>query len=76
MQAKFASDGLPDFEKAGLAGLEGPLNFLLQKAEGLADFGEIFVFICETLKTRRICSCYQTRLLVFQLETSFSQGWI
>ena len=42
---------------AGLAGLEGLLNLLLQQAEGLADFREIFVFICETLKTRRICSC-------------------
>ena len=30
-------------------------NLLLQQA--LADFGEILVFICETLKTRRICSC-------------------
>ena len=28
----------------GLVGLEGLLNLLLQKAEGLADFGEILVF--------------------------------
>ena len=42
-------------QTAGLAGLEGLPNLLLQQA--LADFGEILVFICETLKTRRICSC-------------------
>ena len=42
---------------AGLAGLEGLTNLLLQQAEDLADFAEIFLFICETLKTRRICSC-------------------
>ena len=36
---------------AGLAGLEGLPNLLLQQAEDLADFGEIFVLICETLKT-------------------------
>ena len=42
---------------AGLAGLKGLPNLLLQQAEGLADFGEILAFICETLKTRRIGSC-------------------
>ena len=36
---------------AGLAGLQ---SLLLQKAEGLADFGEILDFICRTLKTRRL----------------------
>ena len=41
---------------AGLAGLAGLLNLLLQKAEGLADFGEILDFICRTLKTRQLCS--------------------
>ena len=35
---------------AGLAGLEGLLSLLLQKVEGLADFGEILAFICESLK--------------------------
>ena len=50
------------------------------QAKDLADFGEILVFLCKTLKTRRICSrCYgvakyQMRLNVFQLETSFSPG--
>ena len=39
---------------AGLAGLEGLLSFLLQKAEHLADFGEIPIFICEALKTMQI----------------------
>ena len=52
--------------------------------EGLLNFGEIHVFICETLEMRRICSrCYgirvraifaskyHTGLRVFQLETSF-----
>ena len=34
----------------GLAGLEGLLNLLLQKAEGLADFAEILLFMIETLK--------------------------
>ena len=34
------------------AGLESPLKLLLQKAERLADFKEILVFICETLRTR------------------------
>ena len=44
---------------AVLAGLEGLLNLLLQKVAGLADFGEILVFICKTLKMRRIFSpCY------------------
>ena len=38
---------------AGLACLEGLLNLLFIQVEGLADFGEILVFICETLKTRR-----------------------
>ena len=47
---------------AGLAGLEGLLNLLLQKAEGLADFVEIPVSICQTLKMRQICSrCYGSR---------------
>ena len=42
-----------------MVGLAGLLNLLLQKAEGLADFGEIIVFICEALKTRRIwLHCY------------------
>ena len=36
---------------AVLAGLAGLLNLLLQKAEGLADFGEILDFSCRTLKT-------------------------
>ena len=58
----------------------------LRKAGGFADFGEIFVSICEILKTTRICSrCYgksltllfaakhQTRLRVFQLEPRGSQ---
>ena len=31
------------------------LHFLLHKAEGLAGLREILVFICETLKARRIC---------------------
>ena len=44
---------------SGLASLEGQPNLLLKQAEGLADFGEILVFICKTLKARRICwSCY------------------
>ena len=34
----------------GLAGFEGLLNLLLQKAEGLADFAEILLFMIETLK--------------------------
>ncbi len=33
----------------GLVGLEGLLNLLLQKAEGLADFGEILISISKTL---------------------------
>ena len=35
---------------AGLAGLESLPNLLHQSAEGLADFGEILAFICETLE--------------------------
>ena len=35
---------------AALVGLEALLDPLLQKGEGLADFGEIFVFIYNTLK--------------------------
>ena len=42
---------------AGLAALEGLPNLLLQQAEGLADFEEILVLICETLKMKRSCSC-------------------
>ena len=38
----------------GLAGLVGLLKLLLQKAEGLADFGEILDFICRILKTMGI----------------------
>ena len=41
---------------AGLAGLLKVLNLLLQKAEGLADFGEILDFICKTLRTRQLCT--------------------
>ena len=71
---------------AGLAGLEGLLNLLLRKAEGLADFGEIDVFIYETFKMRRICSRrdgklvtllffanHQTRLRVFNYKPRFRQ---
>ena len=55
----------------------------------MADVGEIIASICDALKTRRICSrCYsksvtllfvdkhQTRLCVFQQETSFSQNFV
>ena len=38
----------------GLEGLAGLLSLLLQKPEGLADFGEILDFICGTAKTRRL----------------------
>ena len=68
------------------AGLEGLANLLLQQAEGLADFGRILVFICESLKTRRICSCWygnsvnsvfvakhRTRLRVFNRKPRFCE---
>ena len=79
--------GLIDSRKtAGLAGLQGPLNLLPQKAKGLADFGEILDFICKTLKTKQLCSHvatvivtllfvakHQTRLRVFQQEPRLRQ---
>ena len=52
--SEFVFDDSPIPKTAGLAGL---LNLLLQKAEGLADFGEILDFIFRNLKTRRLCSC-------------------
>ena len=49
---------------------EGLMNILLRKTEGLADFGEILVFTCVALKTKRICLprlviVYSTGNLVF-----------
>ena len=35
--------------------VEGLLNIVLQKAEGLANIGEVLIFICETLQTTEIC---------------------
>ena len=70
---------------ADLAGLEGLPNLQLQQTEGLADFGEILVFICETEDEANLLvllwklsqlkfSLPSTGLVfVFQLETSFCQ---
>ena len=47
--------GLIDYQRlktVGLEGLEGLPNIQFQQPEDLEDFGEILLFICETLKTR------------------------
>ena len=55
MDSEFVLHWFPKIEKTvDLAGLEELLGPLHQKAEGLADFGEILIFIFETLETRRI----------------------
>ena len=72
---------------AGLAGLADLLNLLLEKAESLADVGEILVLTCETVKTRQICLCcygdsissifvatHQTRPRVFNWKPRFRQN--
>ena len=50
------------------AGLADLLNLL--KAEGLADFGEVFVFICATLKTRQFACAAKVIELVQSLLQS------
>ena len=61
---------------AGLAGLEGLLILLLQRAEGLADLRDILRLICKTLKTRRICShCYGNHNFAFCCQTPDSYSF-
>ena len=72
---------------AGSVGLAGLLSLLLQKAEGLADFGEIFDFHLQNSEneatllallrqsvTLLFVAKHQTHLRIFQLETSSSPG--
>ena len=68
---------------AGLACSEGLLDLLVHEAEGLVDFGETLVFICETFKMRWIFSrSYGNRIncqvpdssSYFTSGTSFSPG--
>ena len=41
---------------AGMTGLKGLLSLLLQGTEGVANFEEVLIFICETVKSRHIRS--------------------
>ena len=65
---------------AGLARLEGLLNFMLNKAESLVHFGGILVCVLRNSENEAICSrCYgvaKHQMLVHDLqpETSFSPG--
>ena len=70
----------------GSQALESLQNLLLQTAEGLADSGEIIVFICEALKRGEVacvatiignfilCCQQPDSFSCFQLETSSSLG--